>query len=254
MGLGKGGAGGGCAAPPESLEAQQQRVGREFDQAVKECDRTSRALQRQFYVVAKAQETHARFAAESVAAAEKRERCISELTKLWGDRAADRMGVRVQELDAEMQAEREESMDQQVAAGEFAPVLGRDIGEMWPAMLEEDDRPGTRTPGKDQAEERAMDFICGVPSGANGDDDMDGDGERAGKVRRQEEQEEDSEQGYAVRDQAGDLWAVESKDVEGDKGGGGASGLLAKGMGGKAVGGAAAAAAGGKVNATIRKT
>jgi hypothetical protein len=250
--LDKGGAGCASTAPPESLESQKQRVGREFDQAVKECDRSSRALQRQFHVVARAQETHSRFAAEAVAAADKRERLEGELEKLWGDRAAERMGIRVQELDAEMLAEREGEqgeMDQQVAAGVFAPVLGRDLGELWP---ERDDRPGTRTPGADQVEqeageERDMDAICGVRN----DDDMEGDGERAGKVRRQEDQEEDSERGYAVRDSAGDVWAVESKEVEGDKGGAGS--LLAKGMGGKAVGGAAVGGGKVNVNATIRK-
>ena len=171
-----------------------------------------------------------------------------ELRKLWGDGAAERMGIRMQELDQEMLAERQGEMDEQAAAGEFAPVLGRDIGELWPEV-DEDGRPGTRTPGADQAEqeaeeEREVDLLCGV-----GDEDMEGSGERAGKMRRQEDRE-DSERGYAVRDQAGDVWAVESKEVE-DKGGG--AGLLAKGMGGK-VGGGTAAAGGGKVNATIRKT
>jgi hypothetical protein len=176
----------------------------------------------------------------------------AELEKLWGDRAAERMGIRVQELDAEMLAEREGEMDQQAAAGVFAPVLGRDIGELWPDHSRGDDREGTRTPGADQVEqeaeeERDMDFICGVRD----DDDMEGDGERAGKVRRQEDLEEGSEQGYAVRDSAGDVWAVESKEVEGDKGG--AGGLLAKGMGGKAVGGAAVGGGKVNVNSTISK-
>ena len=141
-------------------------------------------------------------------------------------------------------------MDKQEAAGVFAPVLGRDIGELWPNTVEEEGA-GTRTPGagevdQEAEEERDVDYLCGVGI----DEDMEGVGERAEKVRRQEDRE-DSERGYAVRDQAGDMWAVESKEVD-DKGGGG--GLLAKGMGGKAAGGAVAS--GGKVNVsgTIRKT
>ena len=236
--------------PPECLDEQKRRVGRAFDNAVKECDRSARALQRQFHAVARAQEQHAKCAVAAAKAADERERLEKELRGLWGEGAAERMGIRMQELDQEMLEEREGAMDEQAAAGVFAPVLGRDIGELWPEV-DEDGRPGTRTPGAEQAElaakeEREVDLLCGLV----GDEDMEGSGERAGKMRRQEEQE-DSEQGYSVRDQAGDVWAVESKEVD-DKGGGG--GLLAKGMGGKAAGGAVAA--GGKVNVsgTIRKT
>ena len=244
--LDKGGASCASAAPPESLDEQKRRVGRAFDLAVKECDRSARALQRQFHVVARAQEQHRKFAAAAAKAADERDRLEEELRNLWGDGAAERMGIRMQELDQEMLAERQGEMDEQAAAGEFAPVLGRDIGELWPEV-DEDGRPGTRTPGADQVEqeaeeEREVDLLCGV-----GDEDMEGSGERAGKVRRQEDVE-DSELGYAVKDQAGDVWAVESKEVEG----GGGAGLLGKGMGGKVGGGTSAA--GGKVNATIRKT
>ena len=128
-------------------------------------------------------------------------------------------------------------------------MVGRDIGELWPDLPEEDDRPGTRTPGRGDQEEEAEELEHHVI--VDEDEDMEGDGERAGKVRRQEDEEEDSEErGYAVRDQAGDVWALESRDLEGDQGGGG--GLLATGVGGKGAGGAGAG--GGKVNATIRKT
>ena len=250
MGLGKGGAGGGCAAPPEPLDEQRRRVGRAFDNAVKECDRSARALQRQFHVVARAQEQHAKCAAAAASAADERDRLDVELRKLWGEGAEERMGIRMQELDQEMLAERQGALDDQAAAGEFAPVLGRDIGELWPEV-DEDGRPGTRTPGAEQAElvekeKREVDLLCGL---VGDDEDMEDSGERAGKMRRQDEQE-DSEQGLAVRDQAGDEWALEYKEVD-DKGGG--AGLVAKGMGGK-TGGGAAAAGGGKVNATIRKT
>ena len=123
--------------PPESLDEQRRRVGRAFDAAVKECDRSARALQRQFHAVARAQEQHAKCAVAAAKAADERERLEKELRGLWGEGAAERMGIRMQELDQEMLEEREGAMDDQVAAGVFAPVLGRDIGELWPEVDED---------------------------------------------------------------------------------------------------------------------
>jgi hypothetical protein len=142
-------------------------------------------------------------------------------------------------------------MDQQVAAGVFAPVVGRDIGELWPEGGE-----GSRTPGRDiydeglgEAEELDEEEDATMLESWDGADKVqaqDKDGAVwAGEIAQDNEGEE------WARDLAGEGGADESGG--GKKGGsGGVGGLLGKGMGGKG-GGKVNGAAVGMVNATIRK-
>ena len=157
------------------------------------------------------------------------------------------MGCRV--VDEEMVA-----MDEQVAAGEYAPVLGRGIGELWP-----DEGEGSRTPGRDIYDEGD-----GLQEAEELDEEEDATMLEAwdGADKQQAQDIEGAVWAAEIaQDKEGEVW---SRDLEGEggadesgggsrKGGsGGVGGLLGKGMVGKG-GGKVGGAAVGMVNATIRK-
>ena len=223
--MGGWGAGGTGAAPPESAEAAKHRVAREFDTAAKECGRTSKALQRQWHVVARAKEVLKKCEVAAAEADFQREKLEVEMCRLWGDGAAARMegNGAVGEADVEM--------DAQVAAGVFAPVLGKDIGaDAWVpevARLEvaggggDEGGGGGSTPGKREGEAEAADDGMDLWSQAEGEHKQDKDGaDWAQNIN-------------------GENWAQEIDDEDGAQVGskGGGLGLLSKGLGGKAGGG-----------------
>ena len=228
-GMDAGGAGGAGAAPPEAADAAKRRVGREYDTAVKECERASKALQQRWHAADRAQAELAKAELAVSAAEGAKDKKEADMRRLWGDDADERMG-----------GNGGEELDQQVAAGVFAPVVGRDIGEFWPEGEE-----GARTPGRDIYDEG-----LGREEDADPrlDDAMPG-GKEAEEWAERLAQDHDGEEW--AQDMAGEGGAEESGG--GRKGGaGGVGGLLGKGMGGKG-GGKASGAAVGMVNATIRK-
>ena len=176
---------------------------------------------------------------EAEAARDKRE---ADMRRLWGDDADERMGGNGSGQGAGGE------MDQQVAAGVFAPVVGRDIGELWPVGDE-----GSRTPGRDIFDE-------GMEEEAEELDDPILESWKGADQERAQDKGGEAWAGGIAQDMEGEEWAEviageggADESGGGRKGGsGGVGGLLGKGMGGKG-GGRVSGAAVGMVNATIRK-
>ena len=164
------------------------------------------------------------------------------MRRLWGDDADERMG-----------GNGGEELDQQVAAGVFAPVVGRDIGEFWPEGDE-----GARTPGRghncfdegmEEEAEELDDPILESWKGADQERAQDKVGEAWAVDMAQDIAAEDW-----AEDLAGEGGGADESGGSRKGGSGGVGGLLGKGMGGKGGGRGSGAAAGmGMVNATIRK-